>query len=399
MAANSECDNSGRPQCQDAGTGIIGGQPDSLEPSGTQLERFRLRHATPGGAYWYASRVQKTIPAYASWLGKLSGDGLVREVALWTSGLLQRLPAGISTGVLCAKAPPDPTGEQGAGRLIMKDLAGRQLRDRHGRPWPPPPLTPPGSPPPIVLRILHQLARLHAAYWEDPQLDDAATGLMNAQDALLLLAPERLSTLVAEGDASAYLPLALASWKAFFQIAAPEDAATLLRVFQFPESVLPSMAAAPRTLVHGDVWGPNLGTLPASRHAPRRGRSLLLLDWGLATAGPSTYDVLWLSGTWHALYPPGLLAAYRARLESQLAAHGKRISAATWRAMADAGYLRTALTCGEALARSATQTLPGAGRYRMEARVRWWAARAAQAARRLGAETRSLQSEELVDAS
>jgi len=59
------------------------------------------------------------------------------------------------------------------------------------------------------------------------------------------------------------------------------------------------------------------------------------------------------------------------------------LAPATWRALADAGYLRTALTCGEALARTAAEAAPGLAQRQAEARVRWWARRAALAARRL----------------
>jgi hypothetical protein len=290
--------------------------------------------------------------------------------------------------------PPDPESGRATGRLIMRDLASSRLRDRYGRPLSDPPLTPPGSLPPVVLTVLRQLSKLHAAFWEDPHLDDSSAGLMTSQDALLFLAPKRLAARLAEGDPSPYLPVAVAGWDAFFDLAAPDDAETLTHIYQAPETVVPAIAALPRTLVHGDVWGPNLGLLPPGRQAPRDGRRLLLLDWELATAAPPTYDVLWLSGTWHALHPPRLLAAYRAQLQRRLAAHGIALTSGTWRSMVDAGYLRTALTCGEALARSAVQAPTGALRRRMEARVRWWAARAAAAAHRLCRETSRLQRED-----
>jgi hypothetical protein len=374
--------------------------PESSEPiepavPGRQLRRVRYRHTTPGGTHWYTSRVQKTVVARASWLGALSEDTLVREVSLWTSGLLPRLPRCIATGVLAAgMLPPDPESGRAIGRLIMRDLASSHLRDRHGRPLSDPPLTPPGSLPPVVSTVLRQLSKLHAAFWEDPHLDDTSTGLMTARDALLFLSPERLSARLAGGDPTPYLPVALAGWDAFFGIAAPGDAETLTHIYQAPESVVPAIAALPRTLVHGDVWGPNLGLLPPGKRAPRCGRRLLLLDWELATAAPPTYDVLWMSGTWHALYPPKLLAAYRAQLQRRLEAHGISLTSGAWRTMVDAGYLRTALTCGEALARSAVQAPAGAPRRRMEARVRWWAARAATAAHRLSKETDRLQLED-----
>ena len=350
--------------------------------SGTQLQRVTERGGTPGGASWYTHEVHKRIPARAGWLGKLSNDAQVREIALWNSGLLERLPAAISTGVLHAETTTEPDGTR-IGTLMMRDLQAYRLRDGHGRPLRDPPVTPPGRLPKTVARILRGLAGMHATFWEDRQLDDPEAGLMSASDALLLLAPDRLITLLSEGETAPYVRLALSGWEAFFALAAPADAETLRQVLEAPEHVLRSLSTVPRTLVHDDVWGPNLGLLPATRRAPRRGPSLLLLDWALATAGPCTYDVLWLSGTWHTLDPERLLAAYRPRLERELWVRGKPISSATWGALVDAGYLRTALTCGEALARNAISRDSGAGRRRLERRLRWWAARAARAARRL----------------
>src|SRR5262249_39109693 len=146
-------------------------------------------------------------------------------------------------------------------------------------------------------------------------------------------------------------------------------------VFAAPESYVAAVQSLPTTLIHGDVWGPNLGWIPAATVAPRQGKRLLLLDWALASAGPATYDPLWICGTWHVLNPVRVLAYYRTRLNAHLSAHGNVLDAATWLAMADAGYLRTALTCGEALAQTAAMTPNGAPRRRAEARVRWWADR------------------------
>jgi hypothetical protein len=115
------------------------------------------------------------------------------------------------------------------------------------------------------------------------------------------------------------------------------------------------------------------------------GRRLLLLDWALATAGPATYDPLSLCGAWHTLDPVRLLAVYRARLNRYLGARGITLSRETWQALVDAGYLRTALTCGEAFGRAAALAPAGTPRQRAEERVRWWAGRAMQAARRLAA--------------
>jgi hypothetical protein len=139
----------------------------------------------------------------------------------------------------------------------------------------------------------------------------------------------------------------------------------------------------PQTLVHGDVWGPNLGWLPPTTNAPRRERRLLLLDWALALTGPATYDPLWLCGGWHTLDPQRVLACYRMFLERHLRARGVSLSRAIWLALVDAGYLRTVGACGEAFGRAATEAPAGRARVVAEARVRWWAGRAVQAADRL----------------
>src|SRR5260221_47980 len=177
--------------------------------------------------------------------------------------------------------------------------------------------------------------------------------------------------------------VAAPGWEAFFRLAPAADAATLRAALADPTPYVAAVAALPWTLVHGDVWGPNLGFLPATHAAPRVGPHVLLLDWALATAGPATYDPLWLCGNWHALDPVRVLAVYRARLTRHLAARGSVLALATWPVLADAGYLRTALTCGEAPARTAAESAPRPSRRRAGARGRWWARRAALAARRL----------------
>ncbi|MGZ3602081.1 MAG: hypothetical protein ACXWQ5_20955 [Ktedonobacterales bacterium] len=353
---------------------VVSAQPVQGGLSGARLTRLTLRHVMPGGAAYYSSRVLKALPPSSGWLGAAARDTQVREAQLWLHGLLQTLPAQVETAIRSA-ALKGPAGAPEIGALLLRDVRGRLL--------PHPVRTPPGRQPRIVAMLLDAMAHLHARYWQDAGLDDPALGLMPLDAALLLLAPQTIAAARASGDPSFYLPMAQAGWDAFFRLAHPDDAATLRSVLQDPDCWLASIAALPKTLVHGDIWGPNLGMLPATRSVPRKGRRLLLLDWALALAGPATFDPLWLCGTWHALDPVRILAAYRARLQRHLAARGLTLSSPTWQSLADAGYLRTALTCGEALGRTATEAPPGASRRTAEARVRWWAHRAARAAHRL----------------
>src|SRR5262249_18645578 len=197
------------------------------------------------------------------------------------------------------------------------------------------------------------------------------------------LSPERIAARIVAGDTAPYLSLASAGWDAFFRLAPRAAAETLQGVLKAPERCVAVIEQLPWTLVHGDLWGPNLGWLPPARRSSRTGQRLLLLDWALATAGPVTYDPLWLCGTWHGWNPVPVLAFYRARLNRRLRARGIALTPSTWQLLADAGYLRTTLTCGEALGRAAEETPAGASQQRAEARVRWWAERAARAAERL----------------
>jgi hypothetical protein len=368
----------------------LGVDPDSVvrcEPaasgmSGARLARLMVRETATGTAARYSYRVLKQLEPESGWLGALSRDTLLREVRLWSRGVLSDLPAGIKTGVL-AWAEANQCAGSVTGGLLLRDERAHLLRDALR--------TPSGHLPMYVRTLLDALARLHARYWCDTRLRDRAVGLMSPRAALLLAAPDALASRVADGDEDAYLPLALAGWETFFRLAAPEDASALRGVFADPARVLAALDRLPWTLAHGDVWGPNLGMLPATRRTPRQGSSVLLLDWALAVAGPATYDPLWLCGTWHALAPVRVLAAYRARLARHLAARGVRLAPEVWRTLADAGYLRTALTCGEALGRAAAEAVPGAPNKCAAAHVRWWAARGARAARRLAGAAESVE--------
>lgn len=348
-------------------------EPMSGGYSGARLWRIAMdRGAAPGRGS--RSYVLKRITPEGGWLGAASEDRLIREARLWETGLLADLPREIATGVLRVARGTDAAGG-GWGALLMRDEHAHLLRQ--------PLRPPPGYLPRELRRLLDILAKLHARYWQDTRLDDPSLGLMPARAALLLVSPEMIAARIAEGDSTPYLPLASAGWDAFFRLAPSAAGERLRAICAAPERYVAAIRALPATLVHGDVWGPNLGWIPATHAAPRRGTRLLLLDWALSTAGPATYDPLWLCGTWHALNPTRVLAYYRARLDVHLRARGLAISPATWRALADAGYLRTILTCGEALARTAAMAAPGEARHRAEAHVRWWALRAARAAERL----------------
>ena len=336
--------------------------------SGGRLFRLWLRSLHgPNGEF---TRVIKYSEPLEGWLGQASDDTLVREAQLAASGMLADLPRSIALPTLSVAFGGSQAAPEGAA-LLMRDVKPYLL--------PQPYRTPPGTIPSEALAILERLAQMHARFWNDPRLGDPLLGLMSPKRALWVTGPEGVAARLAAGDTLPYLPLAAYGWRTFFELAGVEAARRFQAILEEPGSILKAINQLPRTLVHGDVWGPNLGWLPTI-HGRRR---LLLLDWALALAGPATYDPLWLCSAWLSVDPARALAVYRARLTHALQRRGYELDDITWLALADAGYLRTVLTCGEALARNTLDAPAGVARQAALARVQWWIRRALRAADRL----------------
>src|SRR5579875_28969 len=369
---------------------VMRAEPMAGGYSEARLWRLRLRfplNAAGRGAGYGARRVVKVIKPLAGWLGAATKDKHIREVALWPTGIFGDLPACIATGVerwvFTPTSGPAPSAAEEekydrVGILFMRDMQAYLMRD--------PLRTPPGSLSPFLLMLLDNLAHLHARFWEDPRLREgtpAGALLTPPRAALLLLSPQVIADRLALGYRNPYLPLAQRGWEAFFRLAPPAEAEILQAVLADPTPWLAAIAALPHTLIHGDVWGPNIGLLAPTHGAPHTGKRLLLLDWALTAAAPAPYDPLWLCGAWHSLSPVRLLAAYRARLIRHLAARDIVLSQKQWRGLVDAAYLRTALVSGEAFGRAAEDAPAGSLRKQAVARLHWWAQRGALAARRL----------------
>ena len=347
--------------------------------SGARLTRLWL--AVPMGQWsrapgWRGARVVKEQTAESGWIGAATHDTRIREVALWQTGLAARLPRRIGLAVERFAPQGEAVGAEIArAALLMRDVRARLMRDPYR--------TPLGRLPPLILGALDALAALHACFWESPALDDPRLGLASQRDTLLWLSPAAIEEALESGLDEPYLLLAQRGWDAFFRLIDPEDAATLAATLAQPDRALTAIARLPRTLVHGDVWGPNLGRLPPTHRAPRTGSRVLLIDWALVSAAPGTWDPLAMCGAWHTLSVTTLFAVYRAQLRRRLAARGVALPPETWRSLVASAYLRAALTTGEAYARAVEDAPGGPARRRALARLRWWARRGARGAQLL----------------
>ena len=332
---------------------------------------YRLWLRAPGSSGCESTRVLKYMEPLAGWLGAISDDKRIREAQLAASGLLADLPRGIVTPTLTV-AFRGPRSQPTGAALLMRDA--QPYLPRH------PYRTPPGTLPASALALAERLAQLHARYWNDPRLDEPTLGLMSPERALLVTGPLGVAERLLAGDPLPYLSIADESWRDFFMLAGDAASRRFRAIMEKPGRIARAINRLPRTLVHGDVWGPNMGWLPARDGAPPR---LLLFDWALALAGPGPYDILWQCGIWPTVSPTRLLAYYRSRLARALRARGRQLDDATWLALADAGYLRTVLACGEGMARLTLTAPAGTARTVALGWLRWWISRALQAADRL----------------
>ncbi|HEX9035856.1 MAG TPA: hypothetical protein VF808_02595 [Ktedonobacterales bacterium] len=347
--------------------------------SGAHLSRVRL--ASPAGPWgeaprWRGARMVKEQHALGGWIAQATHDDHVREVTLFQSGLAQRIPRRIGLAVeRWSLVPSEMETNTTYGALLMRDVRNRLMRDPYRAPR--------GHLPESVRSVLAALAEMHARFWGSPALDEPDLGLVSLRDTLLWLAPPAIEEALASGLNDPYLYLAQRGWKAFFRLISPDDAATLSATVASPERALAAIGRLPRTLTHGDVWGPNMGRFPPTRHPPRAGSQTLLIDWALVAVAPGLWDPLTMLGAWHSLSPVTLLSAYRAHLTPRLKARGIALLPATWRLLVASAWLRGTLGFGEAYAR-AVEEAPGAlAHQRALARLRWWASRGARAARLL----------------
>ncbi len=345
--------------------------------SGAHLERVEVQIAARAGRQSSAvitfPLIFKRMALAESWLMRTSGDTRCREVQLWRSGLLDDLPPSLLAPILAASYD----AQTNEGALLLADVGAwlGQFEDCFL------PVSPEQQ-----SAYLDHLARLHARFWNDPRLGDASLGLASPEQALLLLSPESVAAQRAAGDAHPYLAAAQAGWQAFFDHALPEPARHIQRVLDHPNALLASAASVPATLVHGDAWPPNMGLWQSQPGiAGRRARSrTILIDWALATAGPATFDPLWLLFYWRKVMLHEALTFYLKRLTWHLGRRGIRLSASERVMLVDLAVVRTVLTCGESLGQEIIHAQNDASRHAALLLLRWWTHWASQIIRRRG---------------
>lgn len=301
--------------------------------------------------------VKLSSPA-CDWIVRATDDSRGREVLVWDSGLLDRLPPEITHPVIaCAR---DAEG----WAILMHDVSDELLQDPLGA-------TP--IPEADHRRYLDALAALHAAFWEHPSLAEPSLGYCSPWHRYTVFSP-------ATGEREAQHPNEVLrwireGWAALWSEIEPDVAALLRGLLADPTPLCAAMARFPQALLHGDPRTANLGIDPGP--PPR----VVLLDWHLVGPGVPGVDLAWYltrAGPRVPMSNETSVAYYRAGLARRL---GSRFDEQWWRPQMDLSLLgelvRRGWIYGEDIARHPSASV----RARARASLAWWSERAREGAR------------------
>lgn len=235
--------------------------------------------------------VAKWLDRRTDWVARATADWGCRPLAMWSSGLLDRLPGCIDhTVVAVAQDPATRTVV-----LLMRDVGEH--------------LVPEGSAPlPFEAhrRFVDHMAALAAEFlgFEDD------LGLCPPSARYSALGPLTGEIEAARGDPSpvpAYLP---EGWRRLGD-AVPELGERVRALAVEPWPLVAAMDDVPATLVHGDWKAGNLGTTPDGR--------TILLDWAWPGRGSPCVELAWYLAVNCDRLPESkeaTIGAYRAALEN-----------------------------------------------------------------------------------
>ena len=243
---------------------------DSDGRSGALLERVLLDDGR--------RVIVKRFDPQGDFVMRATGDDCGREVAMWERGFFDRLPPEVSHPVLAGWY------DDGVGVLVMRDLGDAVLgwddRLDAGR----------------CRAMLRGVTALHRAFRGNPPDD-----LTPLESVVSIFAPDRIRPFVGVG----LIDAALRGWEYWPEVAPGEVGELVLDLVRDSHRLVKAYASLEQTLLHGDLATVNMAF---------EGDQLTLIDWGIAAAGPGSFDIgRFLVGCAHVLdvTPDDFLAIYR----------------------------------------------------------------------------------------
>ncbi len=231
---------------------------DGAGKSGATLERVRIE----GQPY-----VVKYLRLSEDWTMRAAGQLGGATLALWSSGLLDRLPACLNQPIV--GVAHDPADLAAGTAVLMRDV-GEWLVPVHDAP--------------IGVdqheRFVEHMAALHAQFWGcGPEV----TGVP-PMHRYLELSPWTALAEESHGGAPLVPRLIGQGWPLLATVA-PALAEVVTPLAWDPGPLVQALADTPQTFVHGNWKLDNLGTDAVGR--------TVLLDWELPGRGPGLSDLAW----------------------------------------------------------------------------------------------------------
>ncbi len=198
------------------------------------------------------------------WLTRASRDDRCRPLAVWRTGLLDRLEPELSHGVVAGSRD----GAHNA--LLMRDVSaglhpGGTVTDRR------------------LDRMLEALAVMHARFWGDDTVADPGHELADVETLLTMVWPQSWPLMESNPEG---LGMVQKGWQALLDLVEPDVRRTIEDMMAHPGPLVDALEAEPATLLHGDYRLDNLAVMPDE--------SVIAFDWQYAARGPAVMDLAWL---------------------------------------------------------------------------------------------------------
>lgn len=258
------------------------------------------------------SLISKTVDRGRDWVAIATRDAIDREVRVWETGLLDRLPLPATHGVIAgARSDLGYT-------LLMHDLSAHLLPDLAG------------VPPPMSQQhlVIEAMATMHAGFWMDESLDQPINGLSSLPSFTGHSAPQTIERIRLRMGRAPITDWLEEGWGKLPTLTDPHLAQDLQSVADDPTLLAETAYGFPWTLVHTDPRPANIAVDDA------QGR-VYFLDWARPALAPPAIDLLyWTFAANTAFASPReeLVASYAATLERRL---GARFSTAWWEPQLD----------------------------------------------------------------
>jgi hypothetical protein len=241
---------------------LVGATHREAWKNSDSLSGSRLEHVTIAGEPY----VVKYTCVDDDWIMRATGDLHCRQLTLFMSGVLDRLPSVIDHAIVACAPFTSERGHRG-GAFLMRDVSAD--------------LIPPGAGP-ISLSLHHQfidhMALMHATYAGFERGE-----FFPISHHFVLLTPT-MAAIEAEGRSTDPVPAAVAKGWQMMAKRHPKQSNVLRDLARDPSPLVAALRVGPVTLLHGDWKFGNLGSANATT---------VLLDWDRCGAGAPLVDLAW----------------------------------------------------------------------------------------------------------